>query len=106
MEVDSGTAGGVNPHAFVTVLTKEEVPVVGGNHRLFDAGSGQAREATSEILNHTAHNHAGERRGALAGLVDLLRANDHDLRVPDLGSQRLGSALKDGVQGQVDGSGK
>ena len=59
--------------------------VIRRHHRLFNARGGQLANRSCQIVDHSVHDLAGvEREPRFAGMVDLLRANDHDLGPVDL----------------------
>ena len=59
------------------------MPVVGGEHGVLDARRGQLADRAGEVVDDRVHDLPGLMdEPALAGVVDLLRADDDDLRRP------------------------
>jgi hypothetical protein len=66
-------AGGVRPHRLVAIDSEEQMPVVGRDYGVLDAGLRQPLDGARDVaddLVHDAPSLSGEAR--LAGVIDLL----------------------------------
>ena len=78
-------AGGVHPHRLVPIGREEEVAVVGRDDRVLDPGGRELADRPGEVVDDRVHDLPRlEREARLAGLVDLLRADDDERRALDL----------------------
>ena len=85
MEIDLFPARSVRAHRLVAIGGEEQVAMIRGDDRVLDAGRRQLANRARQVVDDRVHHLPGlEREARLAGVVDLLRANDDDLGAIDL----------------------
>lgn len=102
MQVDGLSTGSIDPHRRIAVFREEEMAMVGGDDRFADANTGQALQATCQVLHNSVHDPSRiERAGVLAGPVDFSGAHYDDLGVANLLLKCLGVRGQNLVKRQI-----
>src|SRR5262249_16218598 len=90
-------------HRLVAVGWEEQVTMVGRDDRVLHAGGGELPNAARPVVADRVHHLTRlMRESTFAGVVDLLRLHDDDLRTLDLLRQLRGLKAQELVEAEVD----
>ena len=103
VQLDRVTSRRVGPHRLVAVGRKEQVAVVCADDRVLDARRRELPDRAGEVVDDRVHDLSSlEREAGLARVVDLLRADDNDLRAVKLLGELRGLQAQKLVKRHVD----
>jgi hypothetical protein len=79
MQLDDISARCVGAHRLISMMGEEQVPMIGGDYRIFDPGPGELPDAARQIVDHCVHHLPSRKHETgFPGMIDLLGPHNDD----------------------------
>src|SRR6266568_9347167 len=103
VQLDRKTSRRVGPHGFVTIRRQEQVAVICADDSVLDACPRKLPDGAGEVIDDRVHYLSSlEREPGLASVVDLLGADDNNLRAIKFLGELRGLQAQELIKRHVD----